>query len=40
MKIAASSPISGKIATNSVALACPTAANSEGNRNIARKDGS
>ena len=32
--------IKGKIATSSVALAWPIAANSEGNRKIARNDGS
>ena len=40
MKIAASNPINGKIATNSVALAGQIAANSDGNRKIARNDGS
>ena len=40
MKIAASKPITGKIATNSVALARPIATNSDGNRKIARYYGS
>ena len=39
MNIAASTPIRGKIATKSVAAAWPIAVNRDGNRKIARKDG-